>query len=369
MTMIKHKKMIANARDANRSVNMETKIKWSVPAVALFFGFATLAQTTSPAALFDREEEWKQVGIEVGSSESGYSGTAHVGYVTDRNTVRVAAISRQLNGEGKLTPPRRGKRVPQNKFLGWCALKPFMGPYKQEKLPFEIQMNVNPFARSAQRGGARLENKPELVGLTPKLTLQSDSMAREYRLKVGEVETEIQRQLDQQLGEAAASGVVMITLVGLDDLACDLAQGKAWISIAAKMAFESAKLSRQSVITADEFGRIFEQVKGAKAFDETGTSPAGVLSQSAWLSKVVLAGANLGVAVEDQMQIRLGQFGAENLLNLYRQMFVVQKGVVKDITPADYPRLARNLDHIRVANEIDSPVITQIIKVVLGEDQ
>jgi len=375
-------KMIENMT-MNRNMNMKIKLKSklkskfkqccrrSFAVTALLCSVAALARVSSSITLFDREEEWKRIEIAVGPSE--YSGAAHVGYATDRNTIRIAEISRQMNAEGKLTPPRRGKRVPQDKFLSWCALKPFMGPYKQEKRPFEIQVGVNPFAQSTQSaqqpGGVKLENKPELVDLTPKLILEPDSMAREYRLKVGEVEAEIKRQLDQQLAEAAASGVVMITLAGLDDLACDLAQGKAWISIAAKMTFESAKLSRKPIVTADEFGRIFAQVKEAQASDDGGAGLTGASSQGAWLSQIVLAGANLGIAVEDQMRVRLGQFGATHLLNLYKQMFIVQKGVVKAIDPADYSKLARNLDQVHVTSEVDSPVITQVMRIVPGADQ
>lgn len=334
---------------------MKTWYKLSIIASLLASGMAQADMNRAHLDQISRSESgWQGVSLEA----PGFQGDI-AGYVTAQNSIRFARFPMVLQAVAEVDKPSL-KRINEKIFRDWCANIRFGFKYaKKQGAAYVVNLHVNPLASQGtvvvngqERAVSEIENQVRISNFIPRLELSADANSIvDTGIEKAEFEQFVQQQLVSQRDAIASTGDAILDLTGWDDVACDLVQGYGKLRIGLNVTYDSALVTRQPVIGGDQIQQVYSSIRPYWK------------AQRNVLKSYVIAGALLGGAVTVQLRKSPFDFGVDNFIALFSQLFELPSGDLKSLSPSEVAALAMNLDILSRGSSVATPVIQEMVSV------
>ena len=294
------------------------------------------------------ESTWKPATL----TADGFEGGIKAFELAD-GSYRIESLQMGLTARSSLTGTSITKAKTAVKFTQWCGWMAGSMVYLETKKDehYALDLAVNPTVanlRNAAEGLSAVSVQNPLTSLmNPRVavTLASDSLSvTQGYINVPDISGRLTSQMNQQTDALLSTGHSSLDLTGYDALACDLAAGKASISVTYGATFDSAKLAHEKTLSTVQYGALYEAVGGATK-GNTWTLP-------------ILAGARLAIAMEKQKSGWIDLLGWDTFLRIYSAIFY-SNGSRQALTPADYPAKSKALEKVSKVLNVDQTTILE----------
>ena len=273
------------------------------------------------------EDTWIQSNVTMPTLNNKVSG-----YTTDSGNFRMSSVypaqSRLQISGGYLSRTSAATAVARCKALA----STLSATRNRSTKAYTFSAYIYPFSSSEISNlENKIENVPNLWKAEASLEVEDNNKITPDSVK--DFESKLNAVLESQLENIKKTGQVSFTINQADDVVCGLVTGVANLSIKMGLSFELAKHIRESVISAGDFARVYENLQ---------KSPP-TASKSA-----VLRGALLAEALRDQTSKKLSDYGADNFLKLDAALFNSGTGVLKNYSETEYLPVSRSLDNLKI---------------------
>lgn len=290
---------------------------------------ATLQITSSVA--YATEDSWEQLTIPMPRIQNQI-----VGFKTDAGTFRLTEAmpgTAELQIYGGIFKANPTKSETRCRGYG-DALRTAKEAWKNT---YHLRGFIYPFAASElKKLKPSIENTPDVSVVEVTLTVQTGAKPITTLASVLEFQENIKNSIMANIAAIRDSGEFSIDLEKIDDIACDLILGNVVLEVRYGLMLELAKHIRKPIMTADEFGSIFENLQNR------------VVSSKQVSQIHVVNGAHLQSAISKELNKSFEDFEEMKFLKIAGAMFDSNTGALKNYERAQYAQAARSLDLLKI---------------------
>lgn len=329
---------------------MNRKTHFVVAFAALQLLAPLRASAEDLKSISDGEKQWSKAELSIDGRTEKVKAV-----VTQTGNVRITEVPGRFSGRAQLEVPGYKN---ESVFKGWCEDTSQAFPVAKtdsNRNKYTLRVELNPFAKKSVFRGSNgnlvtVENPVTLTGYRPDLVLGAGAVSYEQtRINTNEFSQFLSQQIDKQLSEVQASGVVALDLTGWDDVVCDLSSGHAVLNLNLSVRFETPFVQRETVVSREQVSGMYNDLKNQWK------------PRSSVLENHIVGAALLGASVAKNVNKSVVDLGFSNFVSLHLKLFEILSGNLKPTDDRQAALAARDLDKVSRPTQSVYTTVTPIL--------
>lgn len=288
------------------------------------------------------EERWRHVrlftkdGVHVGE-----------GYVTEGGTLRVDTIYPLVGMKSDLITRRTTmERLPA--FKNFCR-NVANGFYviHEDKNEYQLRLKLLRFDKESimqlrafddahspvQFWSVDQDIRAELGEF--KAVFENGSNTLRYsRHPIYDIQAYIKDQVTSQIRADDGTTEIVLDLSQRDEVVCDWILGLVKMGFEVKLSYPSARMHRQTVVSAEDVRRILAQLQQE------------FVPQASLIESVALSSAQTALALIDVTGLKVDRLGKDKFLSLWNGLYSPDKNQIRHLREAELKKVSRSLDRL-----------------------